>query len=115
MVLERLPAATDLNVSSHRADFTICLEDDLPYFQGHFPYTAILPGVAQIHWAMKWGRQYLDIKKNFVGMEQVKFHMPVKPGDHLCVSLDWDIEKSLLSFRYTLAKHVVSSGRIRMG
>jgi 3-hydroxymyristoyl/3-hydroxydecanoyl-(acyl carrier protein) dehydratase len=114
MTLEELPEVTDLEIDRDHAEFMVLLHGDLLFFQGHFPNGAILPGVAQIHWAMQWGRRYLDIERHFVGLDQVKFHMPAKPGDQLLVALDWEAEKSLLSFRYTLAGRVVSSGRIRV-
>jgi 3-hydroxymyristoyl/3-hydroxydecanoyl-(acyl carrier protein) dehydratase len=114
MTLEEIPEVTALSIDRGHAEFMVLLHGGLLFFKGHFPNEPILPGVAQIHWAMQWGRRYLDIERDFVGLEQIKFHMPAKPGDQLYVALDWDAEKSLLSFRYTLAKRVVSSGRIRM-
>ena len=114
MTFEGLPEVTDLSIDRDHAEFMVLLHGDLLFFKGHFPNEAILPGVAQIHWAMQWGRRYLDIERNFAGLDQVKFHLPAKPGDQLHVALDWDTEKSLLSFRYTLAMRVVSSGRIRV-
>ena len=110
-----LPEISGLHIVGSQAEFTICLPENLLYFQGHFPEEPILPGVVQIHWAMLLGQRLLNSSKKFIGMSQIKFHMPAKPGDELDVFLDWNLEKSLLCFRYSLAKKVVSSGRIRLG
>ena len=111
----KVPEISELNIVGNQAEFTISLPQNLLYFQGHFPKEPILPGVVQIHWAMLWGKRLLDSSKKFIGMSQIKFHMPAKPGDELDVLLDWNPEKSLLCFRYSLSKNVVSSGRIRLG
>lgn len=110
--LEQPPELTGLSLVASRADFTFHLSENLLYFQGHFPKTPILPGVVQIHWAILWAQRLLDAGEKFSGMSQVKFHRPAKPGDQLSVSLDWNREKSLLSYRYSHVESAVSSGRI---
>jgi 3-hydroxymyristoyl/3-hydroxydecanoyl-(acyl carrier protein) dehydratase len=61
-----------------------------PFFQGHFPEKAIMPGVliveamAQVACAM-----FLSKPENknklafFMGMDEIKFRKPVSPGDRL--------------------------------
>lgn len=115
MSLAWLPEITGLNITDSRAEFITALPDELLYFKGHFPQEPILPGVVQIHWAILWGQRHFGINKKFIGMKQVKFHLPARPGDELNVLLEWDSERSLLSFRYSLAGKVVSSGRIGLG
>jgi 3-hydroxymyristoyl/3-hydroxydecanoyl-(acyl carrier protein) dehydratase len=115
MTLEETPKISELKIENNQADFRVYLPENLLVFQGHFPQEPILPGVAQIHWSIKWGLQFFNIRNGFLGMEQIKFHMPAKPGDHLNGFLYWNPEKSQLFFRYTLAGKVVSSGRIRIG
>lgn len=114
MKTAELPEVTDLRVEGHQVLLAARMPEELLYFRGHFPDTAILPGVVQIHWAMLWGRQYLNIDGRFAGMTQVKFHLPVRPGDRLQVSLNWHAGDSLLFFQYSLCGRTVSSGRIRV-
>lgn len=115
MIDKKIPEISKLVITENKAEFVAHLAEDLLYFQGHFPDTAILPGVAQVHWAVLWGRELLGADGAFAGMDQVKFHMPAKPGDDLNILLEWSSEKSRLSFKYSLAGQVVSSGRVRLG
>jgi hypothetical protein len=39
------------------ATLRMTLDPALRPFQGHFPQAAILPGVAQLDWAVRFGRQ----------------------------------------------------------
>src|SRR5580704_5816275 len=66
-----------------------------PFFQGHFPERAIMPGVlivesmAQVACAL-----FLSKPENknklafFMGMEEIKFRKPVVPGDRLELKVD---------------------------
>lgn len=67
-----------------------CVSGNEPFFQGHFPERAIMPGVlivesmAQVACAL-----FLSKPENgnklafFMGMEEIKFRKPVVPGDRL--------------------------------
>jgi 3-hydroxymyristoyl/3-hydroxydecanoyl-(acyl carrier protein) dehydratase len=103
---KKIPEISKLVITENRAEFVAHLTEDLLYFQGHFPNTAILPGVAQVHWAVLWGRELLGIDGAFAGM--------AKPGDDLNILLEWSSEKSRLNFKYSLTGQVVSSGRVRL-
>lgn len=108
------PQITNIRISGNTAEFDLSLSVDLLYFQGHFAYAGILPGVVQIHWAVLWGQDLLGVSGQFRGMDHVKFHRPAKPGDTLAVNLTWVPERAHLSFRYSLAGNIVSSGHIRL-
>ena len=66
-----------------------------PFFQGHFPEHAIMPGVliveamAQVACAMMLSKPELKDKLAFfMGMEEIKFRKPVIPGDRLELKLE---------------------------
>jgi len=63
-----------------------------PFFQGHFPALAVMPGVLIIEaMAQAGGVLYLDSHPEekrgalvyFMGMDKVKFRKPVVPGDQI--------------------------------
>src|SRR6202142_4201513 len=75
----------------HKAAIGIkCVSGNEPFFQGHFPEHAIMPGVliveamAQVACALFL---YKPEAKNklafFMGMEEIKFRKPVLPGDRM--------------------------------
>ena len=91
---------------------------DLLWFRGHFPTLPILPGVAQLDWVLHYGLTRLAPGKSFASIENIKFQQPVPPDAQLELQLQWQPEKSLLSFHYTLLhgaqRAVASSGKIRL-
>ena len=67
-----------------------------PYFQGHFPSAAIMPGVLVVEaMAQAGGVLLLSEFPNreeklllFTGIENAKFRKPVTPGDQLRIEVD---------------------------
>jgi len=68
-----------------------------PFFQGHFPAFAVMPGVLVIEaMAQAGGVLYLDSQPEekrgsrvyFMGMDKVKFRKPVVPGDQIIFEVD---------------------------
>src|SRR5437899_10787307 len=70
-----------------------CVSGNEPFFQGHFPERAIMPGVliveamAQVACALFLSR-HKDKLAFFMGMEEIKFRKPVVPGDRLELKLE---------------------------
>jgi beta-hydroxyacyl-ACP dehydratase FabZ len=72
-----------------------CVSGNEPFFQGHFPDKAIMPGVlivealAQVACALYLSRPEFQNKlAYFMGMEEVKFRKPVVPGDRLELKIE---------------------------
>ncbi|OGR91617.1 MAG: 3-hydroxyacyl-[acyl-carrier-protein] dehydratase FabZ [Elusimicrobia bacterium RIFCSPLOWO2_01_FULL_59_12] len=66
-----------------------------PFFQGHFPERAVMPGVliveslAQVACALFLSRPaFKDKLAFFMGMEEIKFRKPVVPGDRLELKIE---------------------------
>ena len=113
----------ELSISRSGADqvrLTLRCDDDLLWFQGHFPTQPILPGVTQVDWAMRYGLRLFDLKGSFAGVEKAKFQRPILPGNTIELLLTWDEEKQKLVFQYMLCGEggqpqiVASSGIIKL-
>src|ERR1017187_6919964 len=72
-----------------------CVSGNEPFFQGHFPERAIMPGVlivealAQVACALFLSKPELKNKLAFfMGMEDIKFRKPVLPGDRLELKIE---------------------------
>lgn len=110
------PELTHLELDSARglrARFHIGLNH--PVFRGHFPGQPVLPGVAQIHWAVRTAQRHLSCRGRFSGLEALKFRRLIVPPADIELDLDWADDTGLLGFRYTSAgdRRVCSSGRLR--
>ena len=97
---------------------TLRLDPDLFWFRGHFAVQPLLPGVAQLDWVMLYASELLAPGWRFHSIPQVKFQAPLLPATTVTLTLDWQEERQLLTFRYQRhdgdARHTASSGKIRL-
>ena len=94
------------------AQASLALAPELLVFDGHFPGAPILPGVAQVDWAIGFARERFEMPARFIRMEALKFSQPALPGMHLDLELHWNAAAATLQFEYrsTAGRH--SSGRV---
>ncbi|CAM3562699.1 AMP-binding protein [Bordetella sputigena] len=92
---------------------------DLAHFNGHFADMPVVPGVAQIEWAMDLARRHgatpMGPDLRFHGMEVLKFQRLARPGDPLELTLTWQPARAKLYFEYRSSGQPCSSGRILTG
>ncbi|MEL1264375.1 AMP-binding protein [Pseudoxanthomonas putridarboris] len=91
------------------------LDPELAVFDGHFPQAAILPGVAQLDWAIQLAREAFPLPPRFLRMEALKFQRVARPGDLIQLDLEWQAERRTLSFRYVSVHGPHASGRVVFG
>ncbi|MFD4841003.1 AMP-binding protein [Achromobacter sp. NPDC058515] len=92
--------------------YTVDIPYDLAYFTGHFPAAPVVPGVAQISWAMSLAQRDLHPGLRFAGMEALKFQRLLRPGDIAALTLKWEAARQKLYFTFTVDGAPCSSGRI---
>ncbi|OBU11099.1 hypothetical protein [Morganella psychrotolerans] len=99
---------------------TLTIPPSLSWFEGHFDSQPVLPGVAQIEWAIYYAARYLNVNTAFSSLEQVKFLSPILPQDEVTLRLTWDAQLHKLQFRYHAFPSadaepvLMSSGKIRL-
>jgi 3-hydroxymyristoyl/3-hydroxydecanoyl-(acyl carrier protein) dehydratase len=82
---------------------TLGIAPEAVVFQGHFPGQPILPGVAQIDWAVRFSHHYFGDIGIFSGMERIKFHRIVQPQARMRLRLDRQSARGRLIFDYRQA------------
>ncbi|MBI4005094.1 MAG: 3-hydroxyacyl-ACP dehydratase FabZ [Gammaproteobacteria bacterium] len=96
-----------------------------PFFQGHFPSTPIMPGVLIIE-AMAQAAALLgcvstaEVTKDgnlyyLVGVDNVRFKRPVRPGDQLILNVKFEKERrNIWKFNATATvdKHFIASAEL---
>lgn len=97
--------------TSQQAVLELNIEADLLVFDGHFPQAPILPGVAQLDWAVRFGREAFAIPPHFLRMDALKFQRVVRPGMQIQLQLEWQPHTAVLTFRYTSEHGAHASGR----
>lgn len=106
------PLLLEVKVAGNRVELSLAIPHDLIYFRGHFPNFAILPGVVQIEWVMRYAKRYLSFENISAATLRIKFRRPILPDDRLLLTLDHRPLRSQLDFTYAGSKGTASSGRI---
>ncbi|GEN09597.1 Acyl-coenzyme A synthetase/AMP-(fatty) acid ligase [Myxococcus fulvus] len=108
----RRPPLRVLEQGPEKAVLSLETPASLPQFKGHFPQKAILPGVAQIEWAIQLARELFTLPPHFLRMEVVKFQQLIVPETQVTLELTWSAAKGSLHFKYTSEAGTHGSGRI---
>lgn len=109
-----LPAIAELKQNEDEVLVSLMLPADLDVFRGHFPDTPVLPGVAQLDWAMRLAARCFGLADPVAQDFQVKFSGMIRPGVALLLALKIDSAKQRLSFEYRVDQRIMSSGRINL-
>ena len=94
------------------AKLQLSITRELAVFDGHFPNTPVLPGVALVDWAIEYGRMAFGIAMPFARMEALKFQQLVRPDTQLELEFGWRAETGTLNFSFRSTHGIHASGRI---
>lgn len=97
-------------VEPARAVARIDVDAGLAVFDGHFPGRPVLPGVAQVDWAIHHGCERFGVRGAFRRLDKLKFQRPVEPGTALEVEWHWDAASATLRFELRSPHGVHCSG-----
>lgn len=95
-----------------KASIELTIAPTLQVLEGHFPQTPVVPGVAQVDWAINWGREAFGFTGKLTRVEVLKFQALMMPRHEVKLALDWSAEKSTLTFKFTSETANYSSGRV---
>lgn len=108
----RQPLLRELEVAADKVVLELFIPQDLLYFEGHFPGAPILPGVAQLDWAIAYARRYFAPPGVFRDVAALKFQQVIVPGATVRAELAYDAAKGSVQFQYLSAAGRHASGRI---
>ncbi len=105
-----MPETLSVKVSGAGATYRLRVPAALEHFRGHFPGFPILPGVVQLDWAVRLGREHFPGLDESRGIDNFKCQALVFPGTELELELRRDATG--LHFRFFDARRTYSSGKI---
>jgi 3-hydroxymyristoyl/3-hydroxydecanoyl-(acyl carrier protein) dehydratase len=96
-----------------RSGASVELELEIPrtldFFEAHFPRFALLPGVVQLDWAIRYGRDHLRVGGDFRRLRGLKFLHPILPGARVVLTLSPG-DPGEVRFAYRNAGRTYSTG-----
>jgi acyl-coenzyme A synthetase/AMP-(fatty) acid ligase/3-hydroxymyristoyl/3-hydroxydecanoyl-(acyl carrier protein) dehydratase len=108
----RAPQVHELAHGDGSVTLELTIPQDLLYFDGHFDAAPILPGVAQLDWAVGFARRYFAPAGVFRDVAALKFQQVIRPGAVVRLELQHDAGKHSVQFRYASDAGPHASGRI---
>ncbi len=111
----RRPVWHQASRSTTEAQIIIDVDAALPDFAGHFPGAPLLPGVTQLDWAIRLGRELFDLPEHFIGVDNLKFQSIISPDSQVTLSFTHDTDRHTLTFAYTSGTLQHASGRLCFG
>ncbi|HEY1774088.1 MAG TPA: hypothetical protein VGH91_12950 [Gammaproteobacteria bacterium] len=110
-----LPTLLTRRDDAGRIELELEVPSDSPWFDGHFPGFAILPGVVQIGWAAHFSHSLCNQGPGVSGMEHIKFKRPILPGARLILSLRPEPAEGRIRYEFREADQTCSSGVLLYG
>lgn len=114
------PAATSFRpqiqwreqAAPEQAHGEVLADGGLSVFDGHFPQVPILPGVAQLDWAIHFAREAFALRTPVLRVEALKFQQVVRPGTRLHLELRLDVARGAVTFAWRSAAGSHAGGRV---
>ncbi len=105
-------ANTSATANSNEVSLAGRVPVDLVYFSGHFPSFPLVPGVAQLGWALEQAKARNMGSGEIHRIENLKFQHFLRPADPCTMTLKWDHDKHKLYFSVRTGTNMTASGRI---
>ncbi len=112
MIKSSLPKILSTQVEDETVEWRIFIDADLPFFDGHFPEQAVLPGVTQLDWAIRMGCEHFNYPAHVATLEVLKFQQIMLPNSEVSLKISQNSSKTKLLFSYFDDEKRFASGRI---
>lgn len=93
---------------------TLFVPPDLPCLEGHFPGLPILPGLAQLAWAVGATQQLRGEELRVTAVEALKFREVLRPGQSFVARVEAPPDRDRALFEIRRDERVAASGRLRL-
>jgi 3-hydroxymyristoyl/3-hydroxydecanoyl-(acyl carrier protein) dehydratase len=103
-----------VRIAPDEVTLDLSIAADHPAYRGHFPTMPILAGVIQLDWVLQLAAIHLGIHHPAATDFQVKYRLPIEPGQPLSLWLWRDAAHDRLTFEYRIAGEVASVGKIAL-
>ena len=114
MIKSSLPQILSKSCDGDAIVFRLFIAANLPFFKGHFPEQAVLPGVTQLDWAIRLGCQHFGYPRNIATLEVLKFQQLMLPDSEVTLEISENKAKTKLIFRYFDGDKRFASGRVAL-
>lgn len=112
MIKSKLPRVLSTDIQGEAVEWRIFIDADLPFFDGHFPEQAVLPGVTQLDWAIRMGCEHFNYPVDIATLEVLKFQQLMLPNSEVTLKISQNSSKTKLLFSYFDDEKRFASGRI---
>lgn len=106
------PKVKSMSQDLHQAEIELLIPSNLAYLQGHFDDFPVVPGVAQVHWAIQYAKDLLGPFGELLKTTRIKFSSILQPNDNVSLYLNLDGANSCVAFKFKSEEKLFSSGQI---
>lgn len=92
----------------------LAMDHSLEVFKGHFEQLPIVPGIAQVDWALRFGHAHLGLPLHSRQLLNLKFLRVIRSGTEVWLELAPDVlpHAAKLVFRFSDALGTYSQGTV---
>ncbi len=108
----REPEILSEKIEAQKVVLELRIVSTLFQFQGHFPAQPVLPGVAQLDWAVRYGARFFRLTLPVKEVSQLKYRHFIIPDMDIILELNFRPQTKTFTFAYKSKDKIFSSGII---